>query len=74
MCLTAVFHVMQAIDINKFSTMEELMSLGGDRLKYTLQSMGLKCGGTVKERAQRLLSTKGKSIDDFDKTIFAKKR
>lgn len=50
------------------------MSVKGDVLKYTLQSMGLKCGGTVAERAQRLFSTKGKSKAEIDQTLFAKNR
>lgn len=48
------------------------MSVGGDLLKYTLQSMGLKCGGTVTERAQRLFSTKGKSKEEIDPSLYAK--
>ena len=54
--------------------MEELVSVGGDRLKYTLQSMGLKCGGTVKERAERLLLTKGKAKEEIDPSLFAKNK
>ena len=50
------------------------MSIGGDVLKYTLQSMGLKCGGTVTERAERLFSTKGKSKGEIDRSLFAKNR
>lgn len=34
--------------------------------------MGLKCGGTVAERAQRLLLTKGKSKDEIDPSLLAK--
>ena len=37
-----------------------------------LMSMGLKCGGTLQERAQRLFSTKGKSPDELDSSLFAK--
>ena len=50
------------------------MSIGGNVLKYTLQSMGLKCGGTVTERAERLFSTKGKSKAEIDRSLFAKNR
>ena len=42
-----------------FSSWEELASLGLDRLKSALMALGLKCGGTLEERAQRLFSTKG---------------
>lgn len=37
-----------------------------------LQSLGLKCGGTLQERAQRLFSTKGKSLEELDPSLFAK--
>ena len=37
-----------------------------------LQSLGLKCGGTLQERAARLFSTKGKSLEDLDPSLFAK--
>lgn len=39
------------------------MSLGLDRLKSALQALDLKCGGTLEERAKRLFSTKGVSIE-----------
>lgn len=64
----------QGINLEEFSTVEELVSLGGDALKCALQSMGLKCGGTAMERARRLLSTKGKSIDELDRSLYAKNR
>ncbi|KAL3095388.1 hypothetical protein niasHS_007487 [Heterodera schachtii] len=46
------------IDLSNFNSLEELEELGADRLKAALIELGLKCGGTVKERALRLLSTK----------------
>ena len=50
------------------------MAVSGDVLKHTLQSMGLKCGGTVAERAQRLFSIRGKSKDEIDPSLFAKSK
>ncbi|KAF3833618.1 hypothetical protein F7725_024822 [Dissostichus mawsoni] len=50
----------------------ELASLGLDRLKSALMALGLKCGGTLEERAQRLFSTKGKSLESLDPSLFAK--
>ena len=35
-------------------------------------ALGLKCGGTLEERAQRLFTTKGKSLSEIDPTLFAK--
>uniref|UniRef100_A0A667XVY4 Splicing factor 3a, subunit 3 n=1 Tax=Myripristis murdjan TaxID=586833 RepID=A0A667XVY4_9TELE len=43
-----------------------------DRLKSALMALGLKCGGTLEERAQRLFSTKGKSLESLDPSLFAK--
>lgn len=34
--------------------------------------MGLKCGGTIEERAERLYSTKGKKMDEIDQSLFSK--
>ncbi|KAG2460753.1 SF3A3 factor, partial [Polypterus senegalus] len=50
----------------------ELASLGLDRLKSALMALNLKCGGTLEERAQRLFSTKGKSMESLDPSLFAK--
>uniref|UniRef100_A0A914H1A5 Matrin-type domain-containing protein n=1 Tax=Globodera rostochiensis TaxID=31243 RepID=A0A914H1A5_GLORO len=46
------------VDLSNFNSSEELEELGADRLKAALLALGLKCGGTVKERASRLLSAK----------------
>lgn len=59
------------LDLSAFSSWEELASLGLDRLKSALMALGLKCGGTLEERAQRLFSTKGKKT--LDPSLLAKK-
>lgn len=59
------------LDLNAFSSWEELASLGLDRLKSALMALELKCGGTLEERAQRLFSTKGKA--SVDPQLLAKK-
>lgn len=59
------------LDLSAFSSWEELASLGLDRLKSALMALGLKCGGTLEERAQRLFSTKGKAT--FHSSLLAKK-
>ncbi len=51
---------------------EELEGLGMEKLKTLLQSQGLLCGGTLKERALRLFSTKGKKPEEYDPKILAK--
>ncbi|CAG0917672.1 unnamed protein product [Notodromas monacha] len=60
------------LDLSPFNTWEELASLGLDRLKSALVALGLKCGGTLEERAQRLFYTKGKSLSEIDAGLFAK--
>jgi len=45
-----------------------------DKLKQELQRLGLLCGGSLKERAQRLFSIKGKDIGSIDPKLFAKKK
>ncbi|XP_054258220.1 splicing factor 3A subunit 3 [Macrosteles quadrilineatus] len=60
------------LDLSAFSSWEELASLGLDRLKSALMALGLKCGGTLEERAQRLFSTKGKK--SLDPNLLAKSK
>lgn len=60
------------LDLAPFSKPEELASLGLDRLKSALLALGLKCGGTLEERAQRLWATKGKELDDLPPEMFSK--
>ncbi|KAI5739397.1 hypothetical protein M8J77_018831 [Diaphorina citri] len=65
-------HVGAHLDLSAFSSWEELASLGLDRLKSALMALGLKCGGTLEERAQRLFSTKGKTA--LDPSLLAKSK
>lgn len=69
---SALTHAGAHLDLSAFSSWEELASLGLDRLKSALLALGLKCGGTLEERAQRLFSTKGKSLEALDTSLFAK--
>lgn len=68
---SAMAHTGAHLDLSAFSSWEELASLGLDRLKSALMALGIKCGGTLEERAQRLFSTKGKRI--IDPSLLAKK-
>jgi splicing factor 3A subunit 3 len=43
-----------------FNSAEELEALGLERLKEGLEALGLKCGGTLQDRALRLWSVRGK--------------
>jgi len=60
------------LDLTPYSSAAELASLGLDRLKSALMALGLKCGGTLNERANRLFQTKGKRLQDLDPNLFAK--
>lgn len=68
---SALSNVGAPLDLSAFSSWEELASLGLDRLKLALMALGLKCGGTLEERAQRLFSTKG--MKQIDQSLLAKK-
>ena len=61
-----------SLDLGPFETAEALEALGLDRLKSALMAAGLKCGGTLRDRAERLLSTRGKDRADWDPKILAK--
>ncbi|VDL99249.1 unnamed protein product [Schistocephalus solidus] len=63
-------HAGAHLDLTAFTKWEELASLGLDRLKSALLALGLKCGGTLEERARRLWDTKGKSLEDLPADMF----
>ena len=54
------------------SALRLLEAAGGERLRHSLTSRGLKAGGTVSERAARLLSIRGKARGEIDKKLLAK--
>jgi splicing factor 3A subunit 3 len=64
----------QPLRLGMFNTAEELEALGMDRLKEALEAVGLKCGGTLHDRAQRLWSIRGKREDEIPEKLRAKKR
>lgn len=68
----ALTHSGAHLDLSAFSSWEELASLGLNRLKSALVALGLKCGGTLEERAQRLFVTKGKTIEELPTHLFTK--
>ena len=70
----ALAHTGAHLDLTSFTTWEELASLGLDRLKSALMALGLKQGGTLNERAQRLFSCKGKDLKDIHPSLFAKSK
>ncbi|KAK0682990.1 SDE2 regulator, partial [Pygoscelis papua] len=62
----------EPMDLLAFNSAAEMEALGLDKLKAELMSLGLKCGGTLKERAARLFSVRGLSRDQIDPALFAK--
>jgi len=68
----AMAHSGAHLDLSAFSSPEELASLGLDRLKSGLMALGLKCGGTLQERSERLFMTKGKNLSELNPALFAK--
>ena len=48
------------------------MRAGGERLKEALAALGLKTGGTLRQRAERLWLTRGAPLEALDKKHFAK--
>ena len=61
-------------DLDKYESTDELEKLGLDRLKGALMAMGLKCGGTLHERAARLMAVRGLDPQDYPAKLLAKKR
>ena len=64
--------IIDRFNLEDYMMADELEQLGPDVLKTILQNKGLKCGGTIQERAQRLFSIKGKLLDEIDPNLFAK--
>ncbi|XP_020571483.1 protein SDE2 homolog [Phalaenopsis equestris] len=62
----------EPLNFNKYNSATELEVLGMDRLKMELQARGLKCGGTLQERASRLFLLKTTPLDKLPKKLLAK--
>jgi len=60
------------IDLDLYESTSELCQLGLDRLKFALLIRGMKCGGTLEERATRLFCVKGIKAEDIDPALLAK--
>ncbi|KAI4337959.1 hypothetical protein L6164_016320 [Bauhinia variegata] len=60
------------IDLDYYSTVEELIEVGPEKLKEALAALGLKTGGSVQQRAERLFLTKHTPLEKLDKKHFAK--
>ncbi|XP_013789473.1 protein SDE2 homolog [Limulus polyphemus] len=60
------------IILMEYQSPQELEALGLDRLKMELMNHGLKCGGTLQQRAQRLWSIRGLEHHEIDSSLLAK--
>ncbi|KAI9109877.1 hypothetical protein K1719_018918 [Acacia pycnantha] len=63
----------EPLNFEAFNSAAELEVLGLERLKSELQERGLKCGGTLQERAARLFLLKSTPLDKLPKKLLAKK-
>ncbi|KAK4418521.1 Replication stress response regulator SDE2 [Sesamum alatum] len=61
------------LNFDEYQSAAELEVLGLERLKLELQARGLKCGGTLQERAARLFLLKTTPLEMLPKKLFAKK-
>ncbi|XP_074279679.1 uncharacterized protein LOC141604977 [Silene latifolia] len=68
-----VSEVPQPLNFDDFNSASELEVLGMERLKTELQERGLKCGGTLQERAARLFLLKTTPLEKLPKKLLAKK-
>jgi len=63
----------EEIDLAKIHSQEELEKLGCEHLKHELMRLGLKCGGSAKERAERFWAIKKDPTNLFNPKFLAKK-
>ncbi|KAK1408813.1 hypothetical protein QVD17_40885 [Tagetes erecta] len=61
------------LNFDEFNSAAEMEVLGMERLKTELQERGLKCGGTLQERASRLYLLKTTPLEMLPKKLLAKK-
>jgi hypothetical protein len=61
------------IHLNKYKTAAQLEECGLEHLKHALMARGLKCGGNVHQRAERLFSVKGLTPEEYPAALKAKK-
>ncbi|CAI4222648.1 unnamed protein product [Auanema sp. JU1783] len=64
----------EPVVLENYKSCEELNELGLDWLRHALIARGLKCGGTLEERAKRLFSVKDLKPEKYPKSILAGKK
>ena len=63
---------MQLAYFSAISSWISCAAAGADRLKEVLQALGLKSGGTLRQRAERLFLTRNTPLEKLDRKHFAK--
>jgi len=63
----------EALDLSRFGSADELEALGLDRLKAALMFLGMKCGGSARDRAERLWSVQDLAVAEIPKKLLVKK-
>ena len=56
-----------------FDNVSSLEVLGLEGLKVALMARGMKCGGTLQQRAERLWAARGKDLHEIDPSLMAGK-
>jgi hypothetical protein len=64
----------EPLELENFDSVQQLEALGLDRLKVALMAMGLKCGGSLRERSERLFAVRGLKPVDYPPKLLAKKQ
>lgn len=70
---TTLAELERPLSFDEFNSAAEMEVLGLERLKSELQARGLKCGGTLQERAARLFLLKSTPVEKLPKKLLAKK-
>ncbi|XP_021353664.1 protein SDE2 homolog isoform X1 [Mizuhopecten yessoensis] len=63
----------EPLDLDSISSVEELEAFSLEKLKKELMARGMKCGGTLKQRAERLYSVRGLTTDQIKPSLLAKR-
>lgn len=64
--------IQHSLNLENYDSATQLEALGLERLKEELKQAGLKCGGRLAERAERLFLLKHHTIDKIDEKHLAK--
>ena len=62
------------IDWSLLPTLEDVKRLGMDKIKALLDDLGVKGGGTLDERSNRLWSLKDMKVEQYPANVLKKKR